>query len=77
MKRQFANSYLKDKKLIKKIKKYGKLIDHKISEFNINFIERSTGKITINKQSFWKLKKIIASRNKEHPIPFLIGMVYN
>ena len=38
---------------MKKIKKYDKLIDHKISEFNINFIKRSIGKTgTIDKQSF-------------------------
>ena len=38
---------------MKKIKKYDKLIDHKISEFNINFIKRSVGKTgTINKQFF-------------------------
>ena len=53
---------------MKKIKKYDKLIDHKISEFNINFIKRSIGKAgTIDKQSFWKLKKILAPRNKEIP----------
>ena len=35
------------------ITKYDKLIDHKISEFNINFIKRSIGKTgTIDKQSF-------------------------
>ena len=51
-----------------KIKKYDKLIDHKISEFNINFIKRSTGKTgNTDKQSFWKLKKILAARNKEIP----------
>ena len=66
LKRQITNSFLKHKKLMKKIKKYDKLIDHKISEFNINFIKRSTGKTgTIDKQSFWKLKKILAPRNKE------------
>ena len=53
---------------MKNIKKYDKLIDHKISEFNINFIKRSMGKAgTIDKQSFWKLKKILAPRNKEIP----------
>ena len=53
LKRQITNSFLKHKKLIKKIKKYDKLIDHKISEFNVNFIERSIGKTgTIDKQSF-------------------------
>ena len=53
---------------MKKIKKYDKLIDHKISEFNINFITRSIGITgTIDKQSFWKLKKILAPRNKEIP----------
>ena len=68
LKRQLTNSFIKHKKLMKKIKKYDKLIDHKISEFNINFIKRSTGKIgTIDKQSFWKLKKILAPRNKEIP----------
>ena len=68
LKRQIANSFLKHKKLMKKIKKYDKLIDHKISEFNINFIKRSIGKTgTIDKQSFQKLKKILARRNKEIP----------
>ena len=68
LKRQLTNSFLKHKKLMKKIKKYDKLIDHKISEFNINFIKRSTGKAgTIDKQSFWKLTKILAPRNKEIP----------
>ena len=53
---------------MKKIKKYDKLIDHKISEFNINFIKRSIEKTgTIEKQSFWKLKKILPPRNKEIP----------
>ena len=38
---------------MKKIKKNDKLIDHKISEFNINFMKRSIGKTgTIDKQSF-------------------------
>ena len=38
---------------MKKIKKYDKLIDHKISDFNINYIKRSIGKTgTIDKQSF-------------------------
>ena len=42
--------------------------DHKISEFNIRFIKRSIGKTgTIDKQSFSKLKKILATRNKEIP----------
>ena len=68
MKRQITNSFLKHKKLMKKIKKCDKLIDHKISEFNINFIKRSIGKTgTIDKQSFQKLKKILAPRNKEIP----------
>ena len=53
LKRQITNSFLKHKKLMKKIKKYDKLIDHKISEFNINFIKRSIGKTgTIDKLSF-------------------------
>ena len=68
LKRQITNSFLKHKKLMKKIKKYDKLVDHKISEFNINFIKRSIGITgTIDKQSFWKLKKILAPRNKEIP----------
>ena len=68
LKKQLTNSILKHKKLMKKIKKYDKLIDHKISEFNTNFIKRSAGKTgTIDKQSFWKLKKILAPRNKEIP----------
>ena len=69
LKRQLTNPFLKHiKKLVKKIKKYDKLIDHKISEFNINFIKRSIGKAgTIDKQSFWKLKKILPPRNKEIP----------
>ena len=68
LKRQLTNSFLKHKKLMKKIKKYDKLIDHKISEFNINFMKRSIGKAgTIDKQSFWKLTKILAPRNKEIP----------
>ena len=53
---------------MKKIKKYDKLIDHKISEFSISFIKRRVGKTgTIDKQSFWKLKKILAPRNKDIP----------
>ena len=72
LKRQITNSFLKHKKLMKKIKKYDKLIDHKISEFNINFIKRSIGKTgTIDKQSLWKLKKILAPRNKEIPYSIL------
>ena len=66
LKRQLTNSFLKHKTLIKKIMKYDELIDHKISEFNINFIKRSIGKTgTTDKQ--WKLKKILAPRNKEIP----------
>ena len=39
-----------------------------MSEFNIKFMKRSIGKTgTIDKQSFWKLKKILAPRNKEIP----------
>ena len=68
LKRQLTNSFLKHQKLMKKIKKYDKLIDHKISEFNINFIKRSIGKTgTIDKQYFWKLKKILAPKNNEIP----------
>ena len=68
LKRQITNSFLKHKKLMKKIKKYDKLIDHKISEFNINFIKRSIGKTgTTDKQEFFKPKKILAPRNKEMP----------
>ena len=53
---------------MKKIKKYDKLIDDRISEFSINFIKRSIWKTgTIDEQSFWKLKKILAPRNKEIP----------
>ena len=53
---------------MKKTKRYDKLIDHKISQFNINFIKRSIRKAgTIDKQSFWKLKKILAPRKKEIP----------
>ena len=53
---------------MKKIKNYYELIDHKISKLNINFIQRSIWKTgTIDKQSFWKLKKIVAPRNKEIP----------
>ena len=44
LKRQLTNSFLKHKKLMKKIKKYDKLINHKISEFDINFIKRSIGR---------------------------------
>ena len=67
-KRQPTNSFLKHKKLMKKIKKYDQLIDHKIPEFNLNFIKRSIRKRgTTDKQSFWKLKKILAPRNKEIP----------
>ena len=74
LKRQLTNPFLKHKKLVKKIKKYDKLINHKNSEFNINFIKRSIGKAgTIDKQSFWKLKKILAPRNR-YLIPFLIGI---
>ena len=72
LKGQLTDSFLKHKKLMKKITKYHNLIDHKISERNINFIERSIGKTgTIDKQSFWKLKIILA---KKYHTPFLISM---
>ena len=49
---------------MKKIKKYELITKY----LNINFIKRSIGKTgTIDKQSFWKLKKILAPRNKEIP----------
>ena len=71
LKSKLSNSFHKHKELMKKTKKYDKLhvIDHKISEFDINFIKRlSIGKTgTIDKQSFWKLKKILAPKNKEIP----------
>ena len=54
---------------MKKIKKYNKLIDHKISEFNINFIKRSAGKAgTIDKQTFWKLKKISSTKERRNTL---------
>ena len=50
---------------MKKIKKNDKLIDHKISEFNINFMKRSIGKTgTIDNQVFLEAKE--NSSTKEH-----------
>ena len=43
-----------------------------MSDFNINIIKSNIGKGgVIDKQSFWKMKKLIASRSKEIPCSLL------
>ena len=54
------------RELEKQISQLDKQIDSQISEFNLNIIKSSIGMGgVIDKQSFWKMKKLIAPRSKE------------
>ena len=54
------------RELEKQIPQLDKLLDSQISEFNINIIKSSIGKGgVVDRQSFWKMKKLIAPRSKE------------
>ena len=60
------------RELEKQISQLDKQIDCQISEFNINIIKSSIGMVgVIDKQSFWKMKKLIAPRSKEIPCSLL------
>ena len=60
------------RELEKQISQLDKQIDCQISEFNINIIKSSIGMGgVIDKQSFWKMKKLIAPRSKEIPCSLL------
>ena len=60
------------RELDKQISQLDKQIDCQISEFNINIIKSSIGMGgVIDKQSFWKMKKLIAPRSKEIPCSLL------
>ena len=65
LKRQLTNPFLKHKELVKKIKKYDKLIDKRIPEFNINFIKISMGKAgTIDEQSILEAKENFGTKEQ-------------
>ena len=50
------------------IRKLDIAIDQKISDLNIAIIEKSIGKTgEIDKQSLWKMKKLLAQKSKEMP----------
>ena len=60
------------RELEKQISQLDKLIDSQISEFNLNIIKSSIGKGgVIDRQSFWKMKKLIAPRSKDIPCSLL------
>ena len=60
------------RELEKQISQLDKQIDCQISEFNINIVKSSIGMGgVIDKQSFWKMKKLIAPRSKEIPCSLL------
>ena len=53
---------------LKNIRKLDTVIDQKISDFNIAIIKKSIGKTgEIDKQSFWKMKKLLPPKSKEMP----------
>ena len=58
--------------LEKQISQLDKQIDSQISEFNLNIIKSSIGMGgVIDKESFWKMKELIAPRSKEIPCSLL------
>ena len=60
------------RKLEKQISQLDKQIDSQISDFNLNIIKSSIGNGgVIDRQSFWKMKKLIAPRSKEIPCSLL------
>ena len=60
------------RELKKQISQLNKPIDSQISEFDINIIKSSIGNsCVIDRQSFWKMKKLIAPRSKEKPCSLL------
>ena len=75
MKAQLSRSVTSTKlsrELEKQISRLDKQIDSQISEFNINIIKSSIGiGCVIDKQSFWKLKKLIAPKSKAIPCSLL------
>ena len=63
---KICNLYKMSRELEKQISQLDKLIDSQISEFNINIIKSSFGRGGVtDRQSFWKMKKLIAPRSKE------------
>ena len=56
------------KDLKQNIRNLDTVIEQKISDFNIAMTEKSIGKTDeIYKQSFWKMKKLLALKSKEMP----------
>ena len=51
------------------------VIDQKISDFNIAIIKKGIGKTgEIDKQSFWKMKKLLSPKSNKCHIPYLTTM---
>ena len=75
LKAQLSRSVTSSKlsrKLEKQISQLDKQTDSQVSEFNLNIIKSSIGKGgVIDRQSFWKMKKLIAPRSKEIPCSLL------
>ena len=68
LKSKLAVSFSNSSGLKKNIRKLDTVIDQKISDFNIAIIKKSIGKTDeIDKQSFWKMKKLLAPKSKEMP----------
>ena len=60
------------RELEKQISQLDKLVDSRISGFNLNIIKSSVGKGgVIDRQSIWKMKKLIVPRFKEIPCSLL------
>ena len=67
-KSKLAVSFSNPNGLKQNIRKLDTVIDQKISDFNIAIIKKSIGKTgEIDKQSFWKMKKLLAPKSKEMP----------
>ena len=68
LKSKLAVSFSNSNGLKQNIRKLDTVIDQKISDFNIAIIRKSIGKTgDIDKQSFWKMKKLLAPKSKEMP----------
>ena len=68
LKNKLAVSFSNSNGLKQIIRKLDTVIDQKISDFNIAIIKKNIGKTgEIDKQSFWKMKKLLAPKSKEMP----------
>ena len=68
LKSKLAVSFSNSNGLKQNIRKLDTVSDQKISDFNIAIIKKSIGKTgEIDKQSFWKIKKLLAPKAKEMP----------